>query len=379
MWIDPSEDGYFSSWSEGSLISSKVVAKTGSILQEFDKVGAKIRTSLFLYITEKNVMAVPIWKDHYVDFGNVESVDFEIWKDTDMVFSGRSYKKPGEVSLKVKINDICADYIEHANFNLKEGFASNEVAMEFLVYNDSGTVYETVTFVNDWSYDSEREDTGVLSDPINGIFDVRMPLLYSVSEEQTILIDAQDTSADFSIDFSADFFVGNDRAWEVFAQSAGTLTLRNVFDRSGDVKVGDLTYHGVLSCHTHALYYINAYGGWDFLLMEGRTIESDEYTRHEYRSVYDNSDITQRGLRNYLNEVQKSYVLHTGWMSKDQAAKMHHLFGSTQVFMYDLEKDQMIPVVVTDNGCRYKTYQNEGGKLVEYEINVKVAKSMIRR
>jgi hypothetical protein len=66
-------------------------------------------------------------------------------------------------------------------------------------------------------------------------------------------------------------------------------------------------------------------------------------------------------------------------MKNNEAAKMHHLLGSTEVYLYDLEKDRMIPVVITDNECKYKTFQNEGGKLVEYEINVKVAKQMIRR
>ena len=324
-------------------------------------------------------MAEPIWKDYYVNFGNVTSVDYEIrLTDGTTIFSGRSYRRPNETSLQVKINDICADYLESLQMKTEEGFASNDVATEFRVFNSSGTLIKSVTFVNDWSYDYDRKDTGVLSDPINRIFDVRMPLLYSISKAQTILIEAQDTNADFSIDFSSDFYIGNDRMWEVVAENAGTLTLRNIFEH-GEVKVGSLLYTGLRSCCTHALYYINAYGGWDFLLLEGRTIEKDSYTRQEHQKEYNNSNVAERGTRNNLNEVVKSYILHTGWMKNDEAAKMHHLLGSTEVYLYDLEKDRMIPVVITDNECKYKTFQSEGGKLVEYEINVKVAKQMIRR
>ena len=324
-------------------------------------------------------MAEPIWKDYYVNFGNVTSVDYEIrLTDGTIIFSGRSYRRPNETSLQVKINDICADYLESLQVKTEEGFASNDVATEFRVFNSSGTLIKSVTFVNDWSYDYDRKDTGVLSDPINRIFDVRMPLLYSISKAQTILIEAQDTNADFSIDFSSDFYIGNDRMWEVVAENAGTLTLRNIFEH-GEVKVGSLLYTGLRSCCTHALYYINAYGGWDFLLLEGRTIEKDSYTRQEHQREYNNSNVAERGTKNNLNEVVKSYVLHTGWMKNDEAAKMHHLLGSTEVYLYDLEKDRMIPVVITDNECKYKTFQSEGGKLVEYEINVKVAKQMIRR
>ena len=328
-------------------------------------------------------MAVPIWKDHYVDFGNVSSVDYEIrLTDGTIIFSGRSYRRPDDATLKVKINDICADYLEHmlgGKPNLEEGFVSNDIAKEFRVFNSAGTLIQTVTFVNDWSYDHDKQDDGVLSDPINRIFDVRMPIMYSVSKAQTIMVDAQDTKSDFNIDFSADFIIGNDMEGEVVASGAGTLTLKNVFEETGEVKVGKLLYRGITTTHTHALYYVNAYGGWDFLLLEGRTIETDSYTRYEHKREYDNRDVAERGTKNYLNEVVKSYVLHTGWMKNSEAAKMHHLIGSTEVYLYDLEKDRMIPVVITDNSCKYKTFQNEGGKLVEYEINVKVAKEMIRR
>lgn len=328
-------------------------------------------------------MAVPIWKDYYVDFGNVTSVDYEIrLTDGLIVFSGRSYRRPDDVSLQVKINDICADYLAtltDGKPNLVEGFQSNDIAKEFRIFNSSGTLIDTVTFVNDWSYDHDKQDNGVLSDPINRIFDVRMPLLYSISKAQTISIDAQDTKADFNIDFSADFSIGNDRIWTVEAAGAGTLTLKNIFTETGDVKVGNTMYHGITSCHTHALYYVNAYGGWDFMLMEGRTIETDSYTRHEHKQEYDNRDVANRGTKNYLNEVAKSYALHTGWLVGDQASKIHHLIGSVEVYLFEIQSQRMIPVTITDNSCKYKTFQNEGGKLVEYEINVKVAKQMIRR
>jgi hypothetical protein len=165
----------------------------------------------------------------------------------------------------------------------------------------------------------------------------------------------------------------------VDTDGAGTLTRVNIFPDAGTVEIGSMTYQAITSCHTHALYYVNAYGGWDFLLLEGRTIETDSYTRHEHKQEYDNRDVANRGTKNYLNEVAKSYVLHTGWLFGDQASRVHHLLGSTEVYLFEIQSQRMIPVTITDNSCKYKTFQNEGGKLVEYEINVKVAKQMIRR
>lgn len=325
-------------------------------------------------------MAEPIWRDYYVDFGQQEYVDYEIRLiDGKIIFSGRAYPRPEDNSIYVKINDICADYLENIGMQMEDGFASNDIAKVFRVFNSQGTLIDTVTFVNDWSYDPDRANQDVLSDPINGVFDVRMPLLYSVSKAKSIIIDAQDTSASFNIDFSEDFHVGYDRVWTVEASSSGTLTLANIFANTGEITIDDKVYRGKASCHTHALYYINAYGGWDFLLLEGRTIETDNYVRHEHKLNYDNRSEEARGTRNYLNEIEKSYMLHTGWLVKDEAARMHHLLGSTQVYLYEIQTNRMIPVTITDNSCKYKTFQSEGGKLVEYEINVKVARERIRR
>lgn len=311
-------------------------------------------------------MAVPIWKDYYVDFGQRDYVDYEIrLTDGTIIFSGRSYPRPKDVSLKVKINDICADYLEsmsQKDFTYGYGFESNDIAKVFRVFLSSGTLIDTVEFINDWSYDRRKFDSGVLSDPINGIFDLRMPIKYSVSRAQTIKVEVE----------------GNE-TWTEEADSAGTLTLEDFVDHEGKVTVGKIEYEGKNTCHTHALYYVNAYGGWDFLLLEGRTIETDSYTRHEHKGEYDNRNSSERGTKNYLNEVAKSFVLHTGWMKNEEAAKMHHLLGSTNVYLLDLVYWGFIPVVITDNACKYKTFQNEGGKLVEYEINVKVAQEMIRR
>lgn len=327
-------------------------------------------------------MARPIWKDYYVNLGSADSAEFSIGVGENIIYSGKAVKRPGAENILVKINDICADYIEHhklQDVSRYEGFIPVEIATEFKVYNYIGTLIESVTFVNDWSYDYEKQDDGVLSSPINGVFDVRMPLLYSVSRAQVIEIDAQDTKADFNIDFSSDFHVGFDRIWQLEATAAGTAILKNIFEEKGDVKVGNTLYHGISSCATHALYYINAYGGWDFLLMQGRTIESDAYTRKTFKREYDNREAQNRGTSNYMNEVAKTYTLHTGFLFGDQGKRMHHLLGSTEVFLFDIEKQVMTPVVITNGDCRYKTYGSEGGRLVDYEIVVSVAHNMMRR
>ena len=58
---------------------------------------------------------------------------------------------------------------------------------------------------------------------------------------------------------------------------------------------------------------------------------------------------------------------------------MHHLLNSTEVYLYDILKDQMIPVVLTNSTSEYKTYRNNGYKLFNYTIEVSYANDRIRR
>lgn len=146
-----------------------------------------------------------------------------------------------------------------------------------------------------------------------------------------------------------------------------------------EVQSTGATYRFVDTCARNALYYVNAYGGWDVLLMDGLDKEQDELTRHEATRVYDNTVMQNRGTVNYVNEVQKSWTLHTGYLTDEQSGRMHHLLNSVQVYLYDMEEGAFLPVVLTGTSTEYKTYRNQGRKLVSYEIQVRLAQDRIRR
>lgn len=146
-----------------------------------------------------------------------------------------------------------------------------------------------------------------------------------------------------------------------------------------EVQSTGATYRFVDTCTRYALYYVNAYGGWDTLVMDGTDMERDELTRHEASRVYDNTDRQNRGTVNHVNDVQKSWKLHTGYLTDEQSGRMHHLLNSVQVYLYDMEEDAFLPVVLTGTSTEYKTYRNQGRRLVSYEIQARLAQDRIRR
>lgn len=338
-------------------------------------------------------MAVPIWKDYMVDLSGVFRIKVD--ETGDVIYTGNAVAKPGELTAQVRINDICSDYLEHVLPTLNQAEFTRLTSPTFKVQKrvpgPGGYQWvdvDSVQFLNDWSYDYDYDPATMgLSFPINGLVDVRMPIVwtgYEVSEvDATIylrdgssfqVIIPVEITADFNDDFNADF------ALEARAAGSGTA----VFFPSewGDVvkvEINDSTFILEDTCAKYALYYVNAHGGWDSFLIEGNTLEADSLKRYTREVVYDNRNISNRGIHNYVNEITKGFTFHTGWLTGDQGERMHHLINSTDVYMYDIARQQMIPVTIPTTTCEYKTFKNQGHQLVNYTIQVEVAQNRIRR
>ena len=337
-------------------------------------------------------MIQPIWNNYFVDLGSAESAEYVICYNSGdslkVIYNGVAWKRPGAESISICINDICADWLVNTFPSLSEGFQREDMPVEFVVQtiSEAGIYSEVarVTFVNDWSYDSNHDaERDGLAAPINGHIDARQWLLWTglnVSEVQAI-VDVKngidfvaflpvEISADFNADFNADF------AQSVRSAGSGTA----VFSPSkwGDlveIRLNGNRYKVIDSCSRYVLYYLNAYGGWDSFLIEGAYSEEDSLTRHTMHK----SSIYDREQKNYLNEIKKKMTLHTSWLSDEQSLRMHHLLNSTDVYMHDLEQNRILPVILEGSSTPYKTYKGEGGKLVNYTIEVTIAQTRMRR
>lgn len=337
--------------------------------------------------------AVPIWKDFFAQLAGVYRI---IVADTeDVIYSGYAQSKPGETSAQVRINDICADYLDNVLPTLSQAeFTRITLPVSFKVQlrvpGAQGTQWMDITtaqFLNDWSYDyGYNAATMGMSFPINGHIDARMPIVWTglnVSEVNATITFKDGTTAqviiavaisnDFNADFNADF------SRSVRSAGSGTAVfLPDAWDNVSKITVGNSTWEVVTDCAEYALYYVNAYGGWDSLLIEGNTLEADTLKRYTREMVYDNRDIQNRGIDNYVNEVTKGFTFHTGWLLGDQGKRMHHLINSTDVYLYDIANEQMIPVTIPMTSCEYRTRKNQG-RLVDYTIQVQIAQNRIRR
>lgn len=333
-------------------------------------------------------MAHPIWRDYILSLPLQEGanfVEFSIAYGNNTIYSGKAYAKPTSTTAEIKINDICADYLANALPSTfpNTGGESHSYIYTFVISHDGATT--EVEFYYDWSYDYTKDYSAepILSAPILRKIPRNAPLLYTATAGST-QIEIIDYGA-YSRAFSSDFDIGGVK-W-----LNATSVANNVFDLSSytsahDSKVlvkagsgSSIEYALVGDCYRYMLYYLNAFGGWDFLLIEGNDMQTDTYSRKSIGQTYNNAQSRNRGMRNYRNDVTRKWNLRTLWIDDEGAKNMHHLLGSVDVYLYDLQDKQLYPVTINNGNCEYKTYKNNGNKLVRFDIEATLATTITRR
>lgn len=160
--------------------------------------------------------------------------------------------------------------------------------------------------------------------------------------------------------------------------SGVTSYVREASDTSGMYLVINGIKYDVRYCGDIALYYLNAYGGWDSFLIEGNCIRTDSNTHYEYDKYSLNTNI-DFGKTRYLTESETTWKLTTGWLKDDEAERLcKHLLSSNMVYMHNLATDEIAPVLINDTKAEYKQYKNSR-KLISYTMEVTLSKNKQRR
>lgn len=330
---------------------------------------------------------IPIWRDTFWDFGAADYADYSVYtEESVLVYEGRAYKRPDADSILVKANEVCADYLGQVLpiADNRGYFAQPIVEGFYALANDTQTA--TIYFAYDWSYEERSSD--VASSPIVATLDRNQPLIFSIyqgSAPMAIITNADGTTIEESfavaqtLSFSSAFSNDYAKTLSVAGGAGSAVFIPSQYPNSVSIAIGGITYAITDNCSRYALYYVNSFGGWDSLLMTDGYTESEDYTRYEHRQEYDNSVSYERGVVNFQNDVTKKWVLNTPLLTDAQSKKMHHLFGSTAVYLFDTIEGAYYPVTITDKSLTFKTYKVSGRKIPQYSINVQLARPRVRR
>ena len=313
----------------------------------------------------------PIWKDFTVVLGSADSIAYTIETDGVAIYSGIAVKRPGDTLTRATINNICAAYLHQSLPTLTLQGVSTAPYVKTFDVKASGQLVTSIEFVMDYSYDYGLLGYAhSLSDPVDGVIDYRMPLLRT-NAESSYMVHRKNVITNQGYNSSLSDAVGN------YVRITGTKDLNFDITYEG---TSDVTRYSVrITCAKYALYYVNAFGGWDALVMQGTPKHSEDIKRYNVQKSYANSESRARGLHNYASEISPKWALKTALLTDEQSARMHHLLGSTMVYLYDIETAEALPVVITDNSIEYKTFKNNNRQRAQYTINVQLAAERLRR
>lgn len=326
-----------------------------------------------------------LWEDYKVSLPitvGYDYTDFSIKVDGTTVFSGRAAKRPdssGTLTLAptVRVNDFAADYckqvfIPQSLLTSASGANRPGYAHQIQVYAGATKKSDDV-FYPDWSYAREGGGvpSGIIHDPIDFRLDYRQLILRTcIGSVGSVLFDFTGAT-DLTVTTGGD----NANVFVNLAARTGTPTAVTVqgmsytIDRTG------------CNCR-YVLYYVNAFGGWDSIMMTGQPSENYGYDRKRFSSDYDNANYGSRGITEYANEVTRGWTLRTGMLTEDQSSRMHHLLGSPLVYLHDLEgglnEPAIYAVVLTESQATVKTRNGNGRKPIQYEIGVQLAEETRR-
>lgn len=136
---------------------------------------------------------IPAYKDTFFE-ASVSSLDFYIMTDNVVVFKGRAIKSPSEDKLRININKIAKDYLEHSLPDFREAdkvVLPNAGAFRFFeLYRTDGTLLQTYGVLFDWEGDFDGS-TKILSNPIRPNVSAQMKLpftIYSPSGETAVIV-----------------------------------------------------------------------------------------------------------------------------------------------------------------------------------------------
>lgn len=343
---------------------------------------------------------IPIWKTCRYTADNISApyVDYRVSLGATPIYNGRSYASNS--SITIELNEIFADYIStdidinEADYQFSQSDTASREFQLSILENDAYEIKHIYQVYNDWSYEErpfETTDLVYLSDPISFLLDKRQKFLFTTlsytpkdikvyfnsmldesgttSLHTTFIQDLE--NATYPGDFEPSSFNEDYYLWQY---GSANLTRPMVLNFNNVYRFNIET-----TCKDYCLYYVNAYGGWDSLLVTGKSMKTDNYTNSEYRQNFDNSLKSNWGKINFKKSIKRTWKLNTGFLLDTQGAKMFHLLGSTKVYLHDLNTGEIYSVVVNNKNCDYKTYINQGHKGYNYSIEVEDSQEKQRR
>ena len=362
-WVDPSwlRAENSPNWMEftfGDQISVKLSKNTGSPRQARVKLNVSTIQSLYITILQLGERSenVPIWKDTvYVEKSN-NWIEYHLDDaNNNVLYAGKAYPYPNNNTVEILVNDIASNFLKPMNWPTNDGFNESEDYSKLFLLKTSTNIIRTYIFNNDWSY---KEDPLYTNSPCS-IVDPRQ--LFIVSGDSRYKITYGDNTIQFTNLYTYRLDLSN---ITIPCGSKISVYKDNVIIKEYTVANGK----------DYVLYYTNSVGGWDFITVKGNSTRKDNVTSslYERRPIRPSKEF---GSIKYLNTITPSWSLNTGYIN----GNISELVSSLNVYLYDLNTKDLIPVNVTTTSAEYLNYTNNGKHFTNYTVEVEASQKNFRK
>lgn len=305
---------------------------------------------------------------------------------TNIIYSGKIL---AGYSL-LHINELLAQYVytEDLVIDASHIIQDDEQYYKFFLYTTTDDwdtfTSDTITVIYDWSYEYDAPNIRPIksSIPIN-LIDYRQFAIQSMmSRDGTTEVIQAFLNSGSSTQTIDNFAIDSSSTWTYFRWlNDGVIAWPTEFITPYYLNINGIRYEVTSTCYEYCLYYLNQWGGYDYMLFGGRELQTDNLSRLSYNKHYTNNS-KQFGQVDYQTTIKETWSLNTSWMTDTQADKLKHLFSSNKIWMQILsdpsKQPHLIPVNITNTTYEHKTSKNQGHKLFAYDIEVKASQTKYR-
>lgn len=266
------------------------------------------------------------------------------------------------------LNEILSQYVYTVDldFDATDNVMSDDeqVYTFYIYYTQDDWVNWTrdiITIIYDWTYTNDNPSYKSTV-PIS-VMDYRQYAVASMKSR-----DGEEEPVQVTLDGSTiDNFILDDVSTFTYIRNLSLLQLTDGFPHR--LTINGVPYTIERTCYRYCLYYLNEYGGYDYMLFGGKEMQTDKINRLSYKRNYVANSVNF-GKVDYLSRISETWELNTSWVTDTQAERLKHLFTSNKIWLQDLESGRIVPVNITNTSFEHKTYRNQGRRMYAYNISV---------
>ena len=312
----------------------------------------------------------PIWKDIYVDLP-YEHNHFRLVNISSgfIMYEGMIY---GVITSQVGITDVLRDYMTTVSDPFVNTFTSTQYLLVDMQTSQDGVNWQssyTFRLYYNYSYDEERK-IYLEAQPID-YFDPRQYLLFTFQSYDNIKENIEITKKFGTTSSQTQTISSYNEQKTYVSKAASNYSIK--IKTSNEEKI----FKDRCTNTNYAVYYINRYGGWSWMLFQGKNLKTDKTKQSTYMMDFDNNVGTEFNTKVYQNDITETWQLTSDYLTDKQSELLKHLYSSPLVYLHDLKEDKVMSVLVDTKSFDYKTYRNQGRKMFTHTIKVNSSQTKI--